>query len=182
MDKYRITVREIHKSDISPILDYWYSSSPEYLEGMGADPEKLPARVDFEKGLHQQLKLAYNEKPAYVIVWLFNQKPIGHAHINKINYGIDAFMHLHLWDVGKRRKGIGTAYLKLTIPYFFNNFNIQTLFCEPYSLNPAPNKTLPKVGFEFVKRYLTIPGSINFKQEVCQYKMTRTQFERFFKK
>jgi len=41
--------------------------------------------------------------------------------------------------------------------------------CEPYALNPAPNKILKKVGFTFIKIYETTPGWINFKQKVNQY-------------
>ena len=182
MSENQITVREMIKSDIPLILDYWYSASPVYLEGMGADSKKFPLRKDFESRLNSQLDLNYNEKKAYVMICLFGNEQIGHTNINKINFGMDAFMHLHLWDVGKRKKGIGTKFLKLAIPFFFENIELQTLFCEPYALNPAPNKILPKLGFDYVKRYTTIPGSINFEQEVCQYKMTKDQFELLFKK
>jgi RimJ/RimL family protein N-acetyltransferase len=182
MIENQITVREMIKSDIPLILDYWYSASSAYLTGMGADSAKLPPRKDFESRLKSQLDLDYNQKKAYVMICLFDKKPIGHSNLNKINFAMDAFMHLHLWDAGKRKKGIGTKFLKLAIPFFFENIKLQTLFCEPYALNPAPNKTLPKLGFDFVKRYTTIPGSINFEQEVCQYKMTKDQFELLFKK
>jgi RimJ/RimL family protein N-acetyltransferase len=60
-------------------------------------------------------------------------------------------MHLHLWYPDKRIKGMGVQLVKKSLPYFFNNLHLKTLYCEPYALNPAPNKTLPKVGFEFVK-------------------------------
>jgi hypothetical protein len=53
---------------------------------------------------------------------------------------------------------------------------LKKLFCEPYALNPAPNKTLEKIGFEFVKEYITTPGWINFEQPV---KLWMMDFEKF---
>jgi RimJ/RimL family protein N-acetyltransferase len=64
----------------------------------------------------------------------------------------------------------------MTLPYFFQNFELKNLYCEPYALNPAPNKTLKKIGFQFVKQYVTIPGSLNFEQEVNRWEL---KFEDF---
>jgi hypothetical protein len=35
---------------------------------------------------------------------------------------------------------------------------------------------LAKVGFTFVKKYVTVPGIINFEQEVNRWQMSREQF------
>jgi RimJ/RimL family protein N-acetyltransferase len=72
---------------------------------------------------------------------------------------------------------MGVQLVKKSLPYFFNNLHLKTLYCEPYALNPAPNKTLPKVGFEFVKEYITVPGHLNFEQRVCLWQMKKAQFE-----
>jgi len=73
-------------------------------------------------------------------------------------------MHLHLWNAASRKKGIGSQLVKMSLKYFFENLKLKRLFCEPYALNPAPNKTLEKTGFDFVKEYITIPGAFNFEQ------------------
>jgi ribosomal-protein-alanine N-acetyltransferase len=87
-------------------------------------------------------------------------------------------MHLHLWNNASRKKGNGTAFVKLTLPYYFENLQLKKLCCEPYALNTAPNKTLKKVGFTFIKKYTTIPGILNFEQEVNLWEMTKEQFEK----
>ncbi|HWY34787.1 MAG TPA: GNAT family protein, partial [Nitrosopumilaceae archaeon] len=97
---------------------------------------------------------------------LLNNKNIGHSNVNKIVFGEEAHMHLHIWSEDVRKKGVGAELVKLTIPYFFENLKLKKLYCEPYALNQAPNKTLQKVGFEFVKKYRTTPGWLNFEQEV----------------
>ena len=82
-------------------------------------------------------------------------------------------MHLHLWQTDVRQKGLGTAFVKMTLPYFFEHLQLQKIYCEPYSGNPAPNKTLEKVGFRFVKTYTTTPGWINFEQPVNLWEIGR---------
>ena len=69
------------------------------------------------------------------------------------------------------KKGLGLDFLKLTIPYYFKNFRLQKLICEPYAENTAPNSILKKLGFEFVRTYDTIPGWINFEQTVNRYEL-----------
>jgi hypothetical protein len=44
-------------------------------------------------------------------------------------------------------------------------------------LNPAPNRTLERVGFSFVRQYIGVPGSINFEQEVSLWEMSRDMFD-----
>jgi RimJ/RimL family protein N-acetyltransferase len=86
-------------------------------------------------------------------------------------------MHLHLWNSSARQKEADAALVKLTLPFFFENLRLKDLFCEPYALNPAPNKTLAKTGFEFVKEYITIPGALNFEQPVYRWQLTYEKYK-----
>ncbi len=171
-----ISVREIESRDIDLLLDYWYNSSEEHFLKMGADNSKLPSRNEFYSILEQQITTPIQEKKSYALIWEENGVQIGHTNANNILFGKEAFMHLHVWDTSKRKKGLGNNLIKKSLPFYFKNLEIETLFCQPYALNLAPNKTLEKVGFEFVKEYVTIPGSINFEQKVNLWKMTRDQF------
>jgi RimJ/RimL family protein N-acetyltransferase len=85
-------------------------------------------------------------------------------------------MHPHLWNSDERNKGLGIAFLKLTIPVFFSAMQIKKLYCEPYALNDAPNKILNKFGFNFVKEYITTPGSLNFEQSVKRWELSADDF------
>jgi len=175
-----LNTREIELKDIPHIAAYWNDASDEYLLGMGADPAKMPAAKYWEEALSKQVKQSYEEKKAYAIIWEIDGKAVGHCNLNMIEFGKQAHMHLHFWTADNRRKGMGQELLKKSIPYFFKNMQLQVLYCEPYALNPAPNKTLPKVGFEFVKNYRTTPGSINLEQEVNKYKMTIDQYQNLY--
>jgi RimJ/RimL family protein N-acetyltransferase len=76
---------------------------------------------------------------------------------------------LHLWQNDKRQKGNGTCFVELSLPFYFSNFKLKKLFCEPYALNDAPNNTLKKAGFSLIKQYETTPGLFNFNQLVNRW-------------
>jgi RimJ/RimL family protein N-acetyltransferase len=173
-----LSVREIQKSDIELITQYWLNADAAFLHGMGVDIAKMPTKNKWEIMLSEQLGLPFEEKQSYCIIWQVDSKPVGHSNINKIIFGEEAYMHLHLWDTDIRQKGIGIALVKMTLLYFFENFKLKKLYCEPYALNPGPNKTLEKIGFEFVKKYTTIPGWLNFEQEVNLWELSYDQFKK----
>jgi len=176
-DQHILNVREMRITDISLIADYWFLSDPDFLVRMGVDLKKMPVRKDFEEMLEQQINTRMEEKAAYALIWEAGNLPVGHSNINNIIFGNVANMHLHLWKPEFRRKGIGTTLVRKSLSSYFNNFHLKQLICEPRAINLAPNKTLEKAGFTFEKTYLTIPGKINFEQEVNRWVLTKLQFE-----
>ncbi len=175
----QLSVRELQQKDIEPLTKYWLTASPEFLIGMGVDLQKMPRPEEWSMMLNEQLQTQLQDKKSYCIVWLEDGIAVGHSNINKIIFGEEAYMHLHLWNNAFRKKGSGTSLVKLTLPFFFENYKLKKLYCEPYALNPAPNKTLEKAGFKFVKKYTCIPGMLNFEQEVNLWEMTYEKFQSF---
>lgn len=163
---HKSSVREIQPTDIPLVINYWRNSPPSFLEALGVDLSKIPSETELKKMLMTQITTPYEEKQSFCMIWVFENQAVGHSNINKIQFGDHAFMHLHLWDDSIRKKGLGSEFVKLTIPYFFKLFKLKKLFCEPYSKNPAPNKTLARCGFKLIDTYTCVPGSINFEQEV----------------
>ena len=172
-----LSVREMEVSDIELIADYFLNADPSYLTSMGVDIKKVPLRKDFNLKLSEQLKLPYEQKNFYYIIWMVDKVPVGHSSTNPTVYGDHAFMHLHLWNGSTRRKGSGTEFVKLTLSYYFNNLKLKKLYCQPYALNPAPNKTLEKIGFELVEEFTGVPGAFNFEQRVKKWEMSVERFE-----
>ncbi len=171
-----LSVREISDQDIPLLVSYWLESNPDHLVSMGVDLAKLPSEENISNYLKKQNQLPINEKQSYALIWLLNNVPVGHCNVNQIKFGEQSYMHLHLWQGKHRLKGMGSQFVKLSIPLFFEKLQLKTLFCEPYALNPAPSKTLKQIGFEFVKEHITIPGSLNFEQPVLLWKLTKARF------
>jgi len=159
-----LSVRPMTATDVALICDYWCTASHDSLRGMGADPAKMPTRDNWLQMLNTQLETPMSGKKSWCMVWLADGEPVGHCNINKIIAGKEAYMHLHLWHGVSRQKGMGTKFVKMTIPYFFENYNLQQLYCEPYALNAAPNSTVAKVGFKLVHQEVTTPGFLNFNR------------------
>ncbi len=176
MSENKLSVREIQESDIDLIAQYWLGSDKVFLEGMGVDTTKLPSRQEWRQMLSEQLSQPYDQKKSYCIIWLVNNIPVGHSNVNKIIFGKEAYMHLHIWNSAVRQKGLGVQLIRKSLPYFFKNLQLAKLYCEPYALNPAPNKTLKKAGFTLVKEYITTPGWINFEQPVKLWELDYKSF------
>jgi RimJ/RimL family protein N-acetyltransferase len=172
-----LSVREIQQTDIEPITQYWLTADPAFLTGMGVDLAKMPSKEEWITMLSQQLAQSYPEKKSYCTIWQVDNKAIGHCNVNKIKFGEEAYMHLHMWNTDFRKKGMGTELVKMSLPYFFENLELKKIYSEPYALNPAPNKTLEKAGFTFVKEFITIPGFLNFEQPVNLWELNYEQYK-----
>lgn len=173
-------IREMQESDIPSIASYWLDSDPQYLINMGVDLDKLPPRAAFTQMLQTQIKAPLNQKKTYCMIWTIEEQAVGHCNVNNIAFGQNAHMHLHLWQGQNRHKGLGKAFVEMSLPFFFTNLELQQLICEPFAANPAPNKTLEKVGFELVKTYTTVPGSITREQKVNRWELTLADFQKRF--
>ncbi|MBL0359276.1 MAG: GNAT family N-acetyltransferase [Chitinophagaceae bacterium] len=172
-----LSVREIEQTDVALITNYWLTAEPGFLQAMGVDLNKMLTREQWISMLQQQLEQTYEQKKSYCIIWELNGNPIGHCNVNSIEFGNIAAMHLHIWYAAERKLGLGPAFIKMSLPYFFNHLQLKTICCEPYALNPAPNKALAKAGFTFIKEYSCTPGMINFVQMVSHWEISRESCE-----
>jgi len=177
----KLTIREIQASDIPDIVQYWLGSDKLYLSGMGVEPARLPTAEQLTSNLQSQIETPVEKRSSFCIIWQLNGRSIGHSNTNPTNFGKDAFMHLHLWYPEVRSKGMGTKLLQLTVFRFFEVLKLKDLYCQPYSLNPAPHKALQKAGFELVKEYITVPGSLNFEQPVKLWHLSFDKVKELYK-
>ncbi len=178
--KSKLTVREVEKNDIQHIVGYWNNSTTEELLAMGIDVNNIEPLKNLGGRLEKQLELSNEDKAAFVLVAMLDEKPVGHCYVNNLIFGKEAFMHLHIWQSTTHKKGIGSEMVRQSIPHFFEKLKLQTLFCEPAAMNPGPNKTLEKIGFKFIKKHITIPAGWTFQLEVNRWEMTLESFQNKF--
>lgn len=172
-----LSVREIEEGDFESIVDYFLKADKGFLLNMGVDVSKLPKKEEWLKLLSNDHQQSVMEKKFFYVIWLLNAVPIGHSSINKIIFGKEAYMHLHMWESNKRQKGMGVEFIKMSVPYYFDTFKLRKLYCEPYALNPAPNRALEKSGFNFIEQHETIPGWLNFYQPVNKWCMDFDKYQ-----
>ena len=153
------------------MLDYFYKADDSSLRGMGVDRLKLPERDKWLEALLADHEKPDSERDRLYVVWIFRGRRIGHSSINKIIPGTEAFIHLHVWNPQLRRAGLGTEFVRRSANFYFERFNLKKLVCEPSADNPAPNRVLKKLGFEFIRRYRTTPGHIAYEHDVNRYEL-----------
>ena len=176
MTNPQLSVREMHADDVQSIIGYWQNSPDDHLIGVGVELGKLPDEQTMHSGISSQLDQAPEEKQAYALIWELDGKPVGHSNINQIVFGSHANMHLHIWEMEIRKLGYGQEWVRMSLPFYFTNFELDRLICEPMQTNHGPNNLLPKLGFTHDKDYITIPGSHCYEQKVSRWILSREKF------
>lgn len=176
MNNEILSVRQIEKTDIHHIVNYWKNLSNDQLETMGIDPKELYVYANLAEYIAKQIDLPIDQKSALYIIGLSDGEAYGHCYVNGIVFGKEAHMHLHVWNSSGRKQGRGSEMVKKSIPYFFERLELKNLFCETYHLNIAPNKTIERLGFEFEKCYTTSPSGWSFTLKVNRWKLTKNAF------
>ena len=169
------TVRPFaNAAEYEGMIDYFLGGGDEFLAGMGVDLAKLPTREEWLRAALADHARPDAQKERFYVAWLLDERIVGHSSISHIELGETAHCHLHLWEQGLRRTGMGSAFLRGSIDLYFERFALKSLASEPYAENPAPNRALPKLGFRLVRRYRTVPTGMAFEQDVNRYEIART--------
>jgi RimJ/RimL family protein N-acetyltransferase len=98
---------------------------------------------------------------------------VGFSSTDRIDFGNEAFMHLHVVEAGLRSSGLGTQFVRLSAQAYFETLELRRLFCEPNAFNVAPNRTLQRAGFRYLFTHESQPSSINFLQSTTRWVLDR---------
>ena len=162
-------VREMLLEEVDVVIDYFHTATPEHLELLGVDPARLPSRSQWKQLYEIDFAQPLEKRRSVLVLWQLQAKPIGFSTVDRIVYGKEAYMHLHVVDPSKRQSGHGEACVRASVEIYFKLLKLERLYCEPNAFNAAPNRTLQKAGFRYVKPHTTVPGPLNFPQAVTQW-------------
>ena len=168
-----LAVREMRGTEVGLIIDYFQNATPEQMEALGADPTRLPPTEAWRDRLRRETELPANLRTMVLVIWLSDERPIGFSTSDKIRYGEQANMHLHITEPERRHQGIGVECVRRSVDIYFEKLKLKRLFCEPNAFNVAPNRTLQKAGFKYLKTHMTVPGPLNFHQAVTRWVIER---------
>jgi RimJ/RimL family protein N-acetyltransferase len=169
-----LVIREMALAEVELVIDYFHGSTPEHLETMGVDPTRLPTRRDWRAWYVAEYGKPQRERSTLLVIWELDGVAVGFSTADKIVYGEQAHMHLHVVDPRRRGSGIGAECLRETVELYFEALELKRLFCEPNAFNVAPNRTLQSVGFRYVKTHETVPGPLNYHQAVTRWVLEET--------
>jgi RimJ/RimL family protein N-acetyltransferase len=168
-----LSVREMRLDEVGLIIDYFHGSTAEHLELLGVDPTRLPSPGRWHELFARQFEEPVRQRSLLPVTWEDDGASVGFSTADKIRYGDEAHMHLHVVDPGRRASGLGAECVRRTVDLFFERLQLRRLFCEPNAFNVAPNRTLQQAGFKYVKTHMTVPGPLNFHQPVTRWVMER---------
>jgi RimJ/RimL family protein N-acetyltransferase len=160
-------VRPFVEEDIDSIIQYWSDQEPEDFERMGVDSSLIGPLEEYRKLLMNRVGGDPTTAKGYYLVWEYQGKAIGFSFLGDIILGKSGNIHLHLWQKGLRGRGLGGILFCLSVVEFYRIFSLTSMFCEPRSENPMPNRMLQKIGFRMIKTYrgksspLTLESNLN---------------------
>ena len=160
--------------ETSEIIDYFHSSTPEHLEVLGVDPSRLPPPSQWKQFYERLFDQPIEQRSHLLVSWFEGDQFVGFSTADKIVIGERANMHLHVRNPDLRRRGIGVECVRQSVELYFQALKLKQLFCEPNAFNVAPNRTLQKAGFKYLKTHMTVPGPLNFHQAVNRWVMDRS--------
>jgi RimJ/RimL family protein N-acetyltransferase len=156
------------------VIDYFHGSTAEHLETLGVDPTRLPGRSQWQQLYALDFAQPIEKRRSVLVLWESEGTSMGFSSVDKIAYGEHAYMHLHVVNPQKRHSGYGEACVRRSVEIYFDLLKLDRLYCEPNAFNVAPNRTLQKAGFRYVKTHNTVPGPLNFHQPVTQWVYDRS--------
>lgn len=160
----RLTVREMQLAEVGIRIDYFHDASDEHLQMLGVDRELLPAREAWRAFYEEDFARPARDRTSFLLVWERDGSVVGFSSADRIVFGKEAFMHLHILSPTTRGKGLGVEFVKESARIYFQTLELERLFSEPNALNVAPNRALQRAGFRFLFTHETTPGPINFPQ------------------
>jgi RimJ/RimL family protein N-acetyltransferase len=173
----RLQVREMQVAEVGVRIDYFHDSSDEYLRTLGVDRASLPSKEAWRAAYVEDVARPIEHRQGIALVWELDGRIVGFSTADRIVFGEEAFMHLHIVSPGQRRHGFGTEFVKESARYYWRVLRLQRLYSEPNAFNVAPNRTLQRAGFAYLFTHETKPGPINFHQVTTRWTVGRDQLK-----
>lgn len=159
-----VSIRPMEPADFAARVAYFHDATDDYLAMLGVDRARLPDRDEWQASFVANLSLPIEERSEYGVVWELGGVPVGFSTADRIRYGDEAHMHLHIVDPERRAVGLGAQLVRLTAAHYCAVFRLDRLYCEPNAFNVAPNRTLQRAGFRYMRSRECRPAPINTYQ------------------
>src|SRR5437867_3755965 len=100
-------VRPLRLDEVGLRIAYFHDASDEYLLKLGVDRALLPSREDWLANYEEDFARPIAERATYNLAWELDGRLVGFSSTDKIDFGEQAFMHLHIVREPNRRRGLG---------------------------------------------------------------------------
>jgi RimJ/RimL family protein N-acetyltransferase len=173
----RLAVREMQLADVGLRIDYFHDSSDEHLLMLGVDRAGLPTREAWRSAYAVDFARPIADRDGVGLIWELDGRTVGFSSADRIAFGEEAFMHLHIITPELRHRGFGVEFVKESARCYLRMLELERLYCEPNAFNTAPNRTLQRAGFRYMFTHEAKPGPINFKQVTNRWVLERNDLD-----
>lgn len=161
-----IAVRELRLDEVAVRISYFHDAADDHLGELGVDRNRLLAPEEWHSWYEQDYARPLDQREQYALAWELAGEVVGFSSVDRLVFGQEAFMHLHITKPERRRTGLGTEFVRRSARMYFDVLGLERLYCQPNAFNVAPNRTLQRAGFRYVRTYETTPSAMNFFQAV----------------
>ena len=170
----RLVVREMQPAEVGLRIDYFHDSTDEHLLKLGVDRASLPSRESWRSAYVEDYTLPLEDRKGLSLIWELGGRMVGFSSADRIVFGEEAFMHLHIVSSELRHQGFGVEFVKESARLYFRTLDLKRLYCEPNAFNTAPNRTLQRAGFHYLFTHEGQPSPINFHQATTRWMLERS--------
>ncbi len=155
----KIKIQELAEEDIGNIMDYWLNPiNDEYHRNLGINNTnyKKFVRSHPPKYLKQIATKPIDRIHATAIVNVDGRK-LGHILLNNIQNNECVRMHFHIWRNHSKIDSLGgtisllSKVFPLSLSYFFNTYDINSIIGEVAVHNKPANFVLNRLGYTLEK-------------------------------
>ena len=171
----RLVVREMQLAEVEIRINYFHDSTDEHLVTVGVDRALLPSKEAWRSSYAADHELPLEEREGLSLIWELDGRPVGFSSTDRIVFGEEAFMHLHIVSPELRHQGFGSLFVKESARNYFRMLQLERLYCEPNAFNTAPNRTVQRAGFHYLFTHEAKPGPINFHQVTTRWVLDRSE-------
>ena len=134
---------DAEEADVESIIDYWYSSTEDYLANMGVDLARLGKPAETRARYMRALRSGDPAQSSILFSIRLDGKFAGFTLLNQYDHQTN-YSHWHIVNPVKRRSGISTALYPHRVKMYFDTTNMDRLIHQTRPRNIGVNRMLDK--------------------------------------
>jgi RimJ/RimL family protein N-acetyltransferase len=164
-----LTIRDMQLDDVNIRINYFHDATDEHLSTLGVDRSLLMSKASWTEFYREDYARPLEQRLNFSLIWEVDGETVGFSSTDRIRFGEEAFMHLHILDPTSRHQGLGTTFVRLSALRYMEVLQLRRLYCEPNAFNVAPNRTLQRAGFHYLFSHEAQPSSMNTTQVTTRW-------------
>lgn len=172
----QLVLRGFSAEDVVKVVDYWHSATPEFLDGMGADPAKLSTREattnKFRTAVHGTVPRTHVGMTAEL-----DGRFVAYSNAYIDDAGV-AYPHVHVLDPTLRSRGVISLLFKHALDVYFKHFELPKLMLLTSPGNVGINTLLQKFGLQPRTEHIEKPSGMARPGAFLVYELTPQSWEK----